>query len=134
MLAAFGAGDMVSLYEIEHLLVSHAVRVGFGIELIDKIIRAEAHLALLAVEQGIGEAGYMTARFPNPGMHEDIGVDFKAVMTLLNEALAPGLLDVVLEPCAKRAVIPCVGETAVDFRPSENVAPVFTQSYDFIHC
>ena len=103
------------------------------IELIDKIVSAEAHLAFLTIQKRIGEACNMTARFPYSGMHEDVGVNFKTVVTLLDETLTPGLFDVVLQPRAKRTVIPCVRKPAIYFRTSENVAPVFTQSYDFIH-
>ena len=76
----------------------------------------------------------MTARFPYTGVHEDIRIDLKAVVTLLYKTLAPGLLNVVFEPCAKGTVIPCVRKPAVNFGTRKNVAPVFTQSYDFIHC
>ena len=114
--------------------MAHAVGVRVFIKLLDKIIGTEAHLALLAIEKRVGEASDMAACLPNPGVHEDIGVDLEAVVALLNEALAPGLLNVVLEPCAKGTVVPSVCKTAVNFRPSKNVASVFTQGYDFIHC
>jgi hypothetical protein len=67
-------------------------------------------------------------------VHEDIRIDLEAVVTLLDEALAPGFLYVIFKPCTKRAIVPSVCKTAVNFRPSKNVASVFTQGYDFIHC
>ena len=104
----------------EHLLLGHAVGMGLGVEGVDHVVGAEAHLALLAVEQGVGEAGHVAAGLPDTGIHQDVGVDLIAVAALLNEALAPGVLHVVLQPGAQRAVVPGVGQTAVDLRTGMN--------------
>ena len=93
-----------------------------------------AHLALLAVEKRVGEADDMAACLPDSRMHENVRVNFVAVSALLNESLAPGVLDVVLHSCAERAVIPGVRKSAVDVAAGENEASVFTQSDDFFHC
>ncbi len=133
VLAAVGAGDGMGLDIIEHLLLGHAVGVRVGIEVVDQVVGAEAHLALLAVEQGIGEARHMAARLPHARIHEDVGVDLEAVVPLLDELLAPGVLDVVLEPGAERAVVPGVGKAAVDLGAGEDEAAVFAQGDDLVH-
>ena len=134
VLAAVGAGDRMSLDVLKHLLFRHLVGVRVGIEVLDERVRSVAHLALLAVEKRVGEAGDVAACLPDFRMHENVCVNFVAVPALLNESLAPGVLDVVLHSCAERAVIPGVRKSAVDVAAGENEASVFTQSDDFFHC
>ena len=134
VLAAVGAGDRMSLDVLKHLLFRHLVGVGVGIKVLDERVRSVAHLALLAVEKRVGEAGDMAACLPDSRMHENVRVNFVAVSALLNESLAPGVLDIVLHSCAERAVIPGVRKSAVDVAAGENETSVFTQSDDFFHC
>ncbi len=133
MLAAVGAGDVVGLDVVEHLGLGHAVGVGLGIEVVDQVVRAEAHFALLAVQQGIGKALHMAAGLPDPGVHQDVGVHLVAVAALLDEALAPGVLHVVLEARPQRAVVPGVGKAAVDLGAGKDEAAVLAQGNDFVH-
>ena len=44
-----GAGDAVVFDILEHLLFCHAVGMGLGIEIVNKIVGPVAHFALLAV-------------------------------------------------------------------------------------
>ena len=133
VLAAVRAGDVVVLDVLEHLLLRHAVCVRVRVEIVDQVVGAVAHLALLAVEQRVGERGHVAARLPHARVHQDVGVHLVAVLTLLDEALSPRILDVVFQPCAERAVIPRIGETAVDVASRENEASVFAQGDDFLH-
>ncbi len=107
--------------------------MGLGIKVVDQIVGAEAHLALLAVQQRIGKALHMAAGLPDPGVHQNVGVHLIAVAALLDEALAPGVLHIVLEPGAQRAVVPGVGKAAVDLRAGEYEAAVFAQGDDLVH-
>ena len=133
VLAAIRAGDGMGLDEIEHLSLGHAVGVGFGVKGLDQIVGAEAHLALPAVEHRIGEAGNVAAGLPDAGVHQDVGVHLEAVAALLDEALAPGVLDVVLQPRAEGTVVPGVGQAAVNLGAGEDETAVFAESDDLIH-
>ena len=64
----------------------------------------------------------MTGSYPCLGIHEDSGVKTYIVLVLLNELLQPCVLDVVLELNAERAVVPCICQTAVNFRAGINIA------------
>ena len=139
VLTAGGAGDVLVLDEVLHLLLGEGVdglgqlhAVGLA-PVLDELIGAEALLALLAVHQGIGEAGQMSAGHPRLGVHEDGCVLSHVVGVLLHELFPPGLLDVVLQLHAQGAVVPCVGQASVDLGACEDDAAVFAQRHDLIH-
>ena len=139
VLTAGGAGDVLVLDEVLHLLLGEGID-GLGqlhavlaAPVLDELVGAEALLALLAVHQGIGEACQMTAGHPRLGVHEDGGVLPHVVGVFLHELLPPGLLDVVLQLHAQGAVVPCVGKAAVDFGACKDDAAVFAQRHDLIH-
>ena len=139
VLTAGGAGDVVVLDEVLHLLLGEGID-GLGqlhavlaAPVLDELVGAKALLALLAVHQRIGEACQMTAGHPRLGVHEDGGVLPHVVGVLLHELLPPGLLDVVLQLHAQGTVVPCVGKAAVDLGACEDDAAVFAQRHDLIH-
>ena len=99
----------------------------------DKLIRTETGFARLAVHERIGKTTHMAARHPGLGVHQDRSVHADVVGTLLHEFTPPGTLDVVFEFYAQRAVIPRVGEAAVDLAAGVNKAAPFAQSDDLIH-
>src|SRR5262249_60128581 len=78
------------------------------------IVGAEAILALLAIHERIGEAGDVTGRLPDLGMHQDGGVEAFDVVTLVDHRTPPALLDVFLQLDAERPVVPDGAEAAVD--------------------
>lgn len=133
VLAAVRAGDVMILDVLEHLLLRHAVGMRLRVEIVDQVVGAVAHLALLAVEQRVGERGHMAARLPNARVHQNVGVHLVAVSALLDEALSPRFLDVVFQPCAERAVIPRIGEAAVNFAARKNKAPALAERDNFFH-
>ena len=139
VLAAAGAGDVVLLDEVLHLLLGEGVDGLAELEavlvapVLNELVGAEALLALLAVHQGIGEAGQMAAGHPRLGVHEDGGILSHVVGVLLHELLPPGLFDVVLQLHAQRTVVPGVGKAAVDLAAGEDDAAVLTQSHDLVH-
>ena len=102
-------------------------------EALDELVGAEALLALLAVHQRIGEAAQMAGGHPGLGIHQDGGVEADVVGVLLDEFLPPGALDVVLELHAQGAVVPGVGQAAVDFGAGEDEAAALAQRDDLIH-
>ena len=138
LLAAGGADDVVLRDEGLVLLVGPAVgldlfALGMG-PVLDQLVRAETRLAGLAVHQRIVEGAHVAAGYPDLAVHQDRAVEPDVVLALLHELLPPGPLDVVLELDAQGAVVPGVGETAVDLAPRKNKAAVFAQRDQFIHC
>ena len=137
-LAALGADDTVRLDVFLQLLICPAVGMNIlktvliGI-ILDELISAEARLACTAVHERVVEIDDMAACHPNLGVHEDGAVHTDIIRAFLNEFTPPGILDIVQEEHPERAVIPAIREAAVNFRPCKNVAPVLTQSYNFIH-
>ena len=139
VLAAGGAGDVVILDKGGHLGLGESVDGFFKgdalllAEALDELVGAEALLALLAVHQGVGEAAQMAGGHPGLGIHQDGGVEADVVGVLLDEFLPPGALDVVLELHAQGAVVPGVGQAAVDLGAGENEAAALAQRNDLIH-
>ena len=134
VLAAVRAGYRVRLDVLEHLLLGHRVGVRVRVERLDEVVRADAHLALLAVKQRVAERRDVTARLPHARVHEDAGVQLEAVVALLNKALAPRVLDRVLETRAERAVVPCVRQSAVYLAAGIDEAAVLAERDDLFHC
>ena len=75
----------------------------------------------------------MTGCHPGLRVHEDRGVQSYVVGALLDELLAPRILDVVLQLHAKRAVVPGVGETDVDLGACVYIASALTELHDLVH-
>ena len=125
--------------ELLHLGLAHGVHAVAQVELVllapvfDHFIGAEALLALLAVHQGVGEAAHVAGGHPNLRIHQDSGVQTHVIGVLLDELLPPGLLHVVLQLHAQGAVVPGVGQTAVDLAAGEDEAAALTQGDDLFH-
>ena len=107
--------------------------MGFRIKIVDQVIGAVTHLALLAVEERVGEGSDVAAGFPYTRVHEDVGIHFVAVLSLLDEALSPGVLHIVLQSGAEGAVVPGIGEAAVNITAGENETSGFAEGYDLLH-
>ena len=137
VLAAGRAGNLLLLDEALELLVRPAVRLDLltvGLRpVLDQLIRAKARLAGLAIHQRVVEVADVAARHPNLTVHQNRAVDADVVLVLLHELLPPRALDVVLELNAQRAVIPRVGQTAVDFGAGEHEAAALAQGDELIH-
>ena len=82
---------------LEHLFLGHGVGVSVGIKALDKIVRSVAHFTLLAVQKRVGKAGNVSRSFPYPWVHQNVGVKLEAVAALLNKALSPSVLNIVLK-------------------------------------
>ena len=129
--AAFGAGDAVVLDVGAHLLKGHAV--GVAAVFLDELVGAVAGLAVLAVHQRVGEAAHVAGGDPGLGIHDDGGVQAHVVGGLLDEFLPPGLFHVVLELHAQGAVVPGVGQAAVDFAARVYKASALAEGDDLVH-
>ena len=133
MLAADGADDVLVLGdESVHLVEAHGIDIDLGVLLADELIGAMAGLAGAAVQQGVREAGNVAGRHPGLGVHDDGGVEADVVGAFLHELFQPCLLDIVLELDAQRAVVPAIGQTAVDLRAGEHITTVLAEIDDHI--
>ena len=113
-----------------HLLVGPAVCVAAVV--FNELICAVTGLAVLAVHQRVGESAYVAGSHPCLRVHQDSGVQSYIVLVLLNELLAPRVLDVGLELNAEGAVVPCVSESAVDLTAGVNEASALAEGNDFV--
>src|SRR5690606_28556470 len=71
---------------------------------------------------------------PRLRIHQDRGIETDVVLGLLNEPLPPSLFYVVLQFDAERAVVPRVGQAAVDLGTLKDEASVFGKGYKLVHC
>ena len=139
MLAAGGAGNVVLLDEVLHLALGESVdglgqlKGGLAAPILNELVRAEALVAFAAVHQRIGEAAQVAGGDPGLRVHQDSGIKADVIRVLLHELLPPGALDVVLQLNAERAVVPSVGEAAVNLGAGEDEASVLAQSHDPVH-
>ena len=134
-----GQGILMLCHESGHLFLAEGVD-GLGqleavlfTPLLNELVSAEAFLTFLAVHEGVREAAQMAGSDPGLGVHEDGGVQTHVVGVLLDELLPPSLLDVVLQLHTQRAVVPGVGQAAVNFAAREDEATAFAQGNDLIH-
>ena len=127
VLAAPRAGDLLFPDEGHQVLLGHGLHVHVQAVLTDKalhqLVGPVAHLAGLAVDQGVVEGGHVAAGHPHLGIHENGGVQPHVVGIFLDEFLPPGPLDVVFQLHTQGAVVPAVGKAAVDLAAGENKAP-----------
>ena len=124
--------------EGDHLVIRHGldVRALDGVFLqpvLDEFVGSVAHLAGLAVDEGVVEGGDVAGGYPDLRVHEDGRIQADVVGVFLHELLPPGLFDVVLELRAEGAVVPAVGKTAVDLAPGVDKAPVLAQGHELFH-
>ena len=110
--AAHGAGNLVLVHVLFHLLVRPTCDVFFDAVLVhivfDKIVCAVTGFAAFAVHKGIGETADMSACLPSGRVHNDCAVKSHVVGIFDDEFLPPSLLDVVFHLHAERAVVPRV--------------------------
>ena len=133
MLAAHRAHDVLMLCdESIHFVKAHGIHVHLGVLLADQLVGAVACLAGAAVQQGVREAGDVAGGHPGLRVHDDGCIQTHIIGALLHEFLQPCLFDIVLELDAQRAVVPAVGQTAVDLGTGEHITTVLAEIDDHI--
>ena len=132
LLAAVGAFDVMLRHKGFHPVKFPALGGGAGLVL-DKLVGPVPGLALLAVHQGIRKSPHMAGGHPDLGVHQDGAVQAHIVGALLDKALPPGPFYVVLKLHPQRAVVPGVGQAAVDLAPGVDKAPPLAEGDDGIH-
>ena len=137
-LSALRADDAFFFDERFHLRVRPAIGMHIrqallGNIVLDELVGAEARTAALAVHQRVGKSADVAARDPCFRVHQDRRVHADVVGRLLHKFSPPGALDVILKFHAERAVVPAVGETAIDLAAGVDKAAPFAERYDRIH-
>ena len=136
-LAAYGAVDFLLGDKRLHVFRLHTRHVEIELFLggifLDKMVGAETRLAFLAVHQRVGKTAHMTRSHPGLRVHEYRRVQPDVVRAFLDELLPPRLLHIVLELDTQRAVVPCVGESAVNIRSGKHISSVFAERDDALH-
>jgi len=111
-----------------------ALRRGLARRAFDaRIVRAEPVLALLTVDQGIGESRDMPGRFPHLRVHEDGRVEALDVFPLVDQGAPPALLDVFLQLHAEGSVVPHRPEPAVDLRRLKHEPTSLGERHELLH-
>ena len=100
---------------------------------LDELVRAKARLAGPAVHQRIVEIAHMAAGHPDLPVHQNGAVKPHIIFAFLHKFLPPRALDIVFEFDAQRAIIPGVGQAAVDFRSRKHKTPPLAQGNDLVH-
>ena len=137
MLAAVGADHILMiLNKIVHLIRVHGIHIDFlaGLGRSDQLVSPLTGSAALAVHQRIGERTHVAGSNPSLGIHNYGSIQAHVVLRFLHELLQPRLFDIVLEFHAQRAVVPRVGQTAVNLRTCINIASVLAQIHNHIQC
>ena len=75
----------------------------------------------------------MAGGHPGLRIHQNGAVESDVGVAFLDELFPPGALDVVFELGPERAVVPCVGQAAVDFGAWEYIAAPLAQRHNFVH-
>ena len=139
VLAAGGAGDLMLLDEVHHLLLApgvHAALQGDALLLaviLDELIRPETLVALLTVHQRVGESAQMAGGNPGLGIHQDGAVNTHIVGALLDKFLPPGALYVIFQLHAQIPVIPGIGKSSVDLGSRIDKPSGLGQRNNFLH-
>ncbi len=109
--AAYGTRDILLSDVSDEIVRLHTFNgyVGYIVLLVpvlNEVVGSLSCLALLAVDQRIGETAYVAGCFPCSGVHDDGSVETYVIRALLNELLPPCCLYVVLKLYSERAVVP----------------------------
>ena len=95
-----------------------------------QLVEPEAAVVGLAFHERVGERPDMARRDPDLRRHEDARVEAHDVVAQLDHGPPPGLLDVVLQLDAERAVVPDGVDPAVDLGARKDEAAALGQRHD----
>ena len=98
------------------------------------LVGAKALLALLAVDQRVGEAGDVSRGFPHPRVHQDGAIDADDVRARQHHVAPPGVLDVALQLDADRPVVPAARQAPVNLARLKGKPAPFGEVHDLLHC
>ena len=102
--------------------------------ILNQFVCAESLFTLLTVHQRVRESSQMSAGNPCLGIHQNSTVNAYVVGALHDELLPPGFLYIIFQFHTQVAIIPGIGQAAVNLRTWIHKAPVLGQCHDFLHC
>ncbi len=120
-------------HQVEHAWRCELVLHAAAGTLVLHLVRSEATVAVLALDQRIGEALHVAARHPDLGVHEDAGIEPLDVGPRGHHLLPPAVLDVPLQFDAQRAVIPDRAEAAIHLGGLIDEPPPLTERHKLFH-
>ena len=98
-----------------------------------KLVGTKAELAGAAVDERVGETGYVAGRLPDARVEDDRGVERDDVVALLHHRPEPVGANVVFRQDAVVAVVVRRAEAAVDLGGGEDEAAAAAQGDDGVH-
>ena len=101
--------------------------------LFDQMVGPEAILAIAAVNERIGKVRDVTAGLPDARLHQNAAIETNHVAPLLHEKAPPLALNVADEFRAKWAVVPGIGQAAVNIGAGKDKAAPLAERRDGLH-
>ena len=111
----------------------HCARLAAGVPLIAGSSARKRALQFLQSTSGSVKPRDVTARFPDPRMHEDRRVEALDVIARAHHRVPPAILEVLLELDAERAVVPHRPGAAVDLGGLEDEAAPLAERHELLH-
>ena len=97
------------------------------------VVGAEALMALLALDQRVGEVLHVAGGDPGLWIHDDGGVDADDIVAQLDHAAPPGAFDVVAQRDPQRAKVVHALDAAVDLARLIEKAPPLRERDELLH-
>ena len=105
--------------------------VGAGLGVVE-LVEAEPLVAVLAVDQRVGEVRQVAGGLPDRRRRQDGGVEADHVVAQLHHRAPPGVLDVAQQQHADGPVVVGRAEAAVDLRRREHEAAALREVDDLV--
>ena len=119
-------------HQVEGAGLGQVVGAAVGADALD-LVGPPALVAVLAVDQGVGEGGQVARGGPDGRRAEDGGVEADHVVAQLDHGAPPGVLDVAQHVDPERAVVVGGAEAAVDLGRREDEAAGAAQPHHLLH-
>ena len=133
-------GQCMLFHKLFHLFLAPAVNALFQRNIVlctvilDEFIRPETLMAFPAVHQRIRKTTQMTAGHPGLGIHQNSTVHAHIVGVFHNKFLPPCFFYIILQFHAKIAIVPCIGQAAVNIGSRIYKASRFCQRHNPLQC
>ncbi len=119
-------------HQVEGASLGEVVGAAVGADAFD-LVGPPALVAVLAVDQGVGEGGQVPRGVPHGRGTQNGGVEPDDVVALLHHGAPPRVLDIAQHVDPEGAVVVGGAEAAVDLGRREDEATVTAQADDFLH-
>ena len=119
-------------HEVEGPGLGEVLGAAIGADTLD-LVGPPALVAVLAVDQGVGEGGEVARGSPDGRRPEDGRIEADHVVTLLDHGAPPGVLDVAQHVDTERAVVVGGAEPAVELGRVEDEAAGPAEPYHLLH-